>query len=70
MAEEIQERHRLRIRMEDELAQETDSKFHLKLCRGGIIDIQFIVQLLQLRYGNVNKQIRERDTGKALKKII
>lgn len=69
MLEEIHDINRLRIRMEDELAQETDSKFHPKLGRGGIIDIQFIVQLLQLRHGNVNKQIRERDTGKALKKL-
>jgi glutamate-ammonia-ligase adenylyltransferase len=67
--EDIQDIHRLRLRMEDELAQETDTKFHLKLGRGGVIDIQFIVQLLQLRYGYVHKQIRERETSRALKKL-
>ena len=67
--QEIQDVHRLRMRMEDELAQETDTKFNLKLGQGGIIDIQFIVQLLQLGYGYANRQIRERDTGRALKKL-
>jgi glutamate-ammonia-ligase adenylyltransferase len=66
---EIQEIHRLRMRMENELAQETKHKFHLKLGKGGLIDIQFIVQLLQLKYGSSQKKIRERNTGLALKKL-
>ncbi|MBI2876884.1 MAG: bifunctional [glutamate--ammonia ligase]-adenylyl-L-tyrosine phosphorylase/[glutamate--ammonia-ligase] adenylyltransferase [Candidatus Tectomicrobia bacterium] len=64
--EEAREIHRLRMRMEHELAHETSETFNLKLGRGGLVDIQFIVQLLQLRHGAHCRQVRQRHTLRAL----
>ena len=46
-----QEIHRIRQRMERELAQEGEGRRDLKLGRGGLVDVEFAVQLLQLRHG-------------------
>lgn len=47
-AEEI---HRIRLRMEHELAEETSTRRDLKRGRGGLLDVETAVQFLQLRYG-------------------
>jgi glutamate-ammonia-ligase adenylyltransferase len=59
MAEEI---GRLRARMEKELARETAHRFNIKSGRGGLLDVEFLVQYLQLRDGRV----RLRSTAQAL----
>ena len=46
------EMHRLRTRMELELGCETPSRFDIKLGRGGLQDVEFAVQFLQMRYGD------------------
>jgi len=43
--------HRVRMRMESELAQETRVRHDLKLGRGGLVDVESVVQYLQLRHG-------------------
>jgi len=43
--------HRVRMRMESELAQETSVRHDLKLGRGGLVDVESVVQYLQLRHG-------------------
>lgn len=43
--------HRVRMRMESELAQETRVRRDLKLGRGGLVDVESVVQYLQLRHG-------------------
>lgn len=48
VAEEI---HHLRGRMERELAREQGERYNLKLGAGGIVDIEFIIQYLQLVHG-------------------
>jgi glutamate-ammonia-ligase adenylyltransferase len=49
--EEVREIRRMKVRMERErLAPGEDSEFHLKLGRGSLSDIEFTVQLLQLRH--------------------
>lgn len=58
--------HHLRNRMETELAQETPRRWHFKKGRGGITDIEFLVQFLQLKYGKVFDDILKRDTLGAL----
>ncbi|MCP3984283.1 MAG: hypothetical protein GY723_07830 [bacterium] len=43
--------HRIRSRMQEELARETDGRRNLKTGRGGLLDVESICQWLQLRHG-------------------
>jgi glutamate-ammonia-ligase adenylyltransferase len=56
----------LRMRMERELAKEDTSQFNLKKGRGGMVDIEFLTQMLQLRYGHRHPGLRVRGTLDAL----
>ncbi|GAB4232143.1 MAG: bifunctional [glutamate--ammonia ligase]-adenylyl-L-tyrosine phosphorylase/[glutamate--ammonia-ligase] adenylyltransferase [Deltaproteobacteria bacterium] len=62
-AEEI---HRLRMRMELELGRERVDRRNLKVGRGGVVDVEFAVQYLQLLHGGTHPQVRARGTLKAL----
>ena len=62
-AEEI---HRLRMRMEQELGRETEDRLNLKVGRGGVVDVEFAVQYLQLLHGGTHPMVRARGTLKAL----
>jgi len=44
--------HRLRMRMENEIAKERNGAYNIKTGRGGMVDVEFIAQYLQLRHGN------------------
>ena len=68
-AGDIEEIHRLRMRMERELGQESEERFDIKFGRGGLVDIEFIVQLHQLRYGRDKKGIMGSNTLKVLKAL-
>ena len=57
--------HQLRMRMEQELAQERPGRYDLKLGRGGLVDVEFAVQLLQLRHGH-DPSVRTTDTTQAI----
>jgi glutamate-ammonia-ligase adenylyltransferase len=43
--------HRVRLRMERELARETKSRHDFKAGRGGLLDVENVVQFLQLEHG-------------------
>ena len=58
--------HRLRSRMEKELAKETPSKVNIKTGKGGTVDIEFLVQMLQLKYGGEYEELRVQNTAYAL----
>ncbi|MCZ6469327.1 MAG: bifunctional [glutamate--ammonia ligase]-adenylyl-L-tyrosine phosphorylase/[glutamate--ammonia-ligase] adenylyltransferase, partial [Candidatus Dadabacteria bacterium] len=58
--------HRLRSRMEKELAKETAHKVNIKTGRGGTVDIEFLVQMLQLKYGGEYENVRVQNTIDAL----
>jgi len=60
--EDLSEIDRLRMRMERELAREDGSRFDVKTGRGGLIDVEFLVQRLQLRFGHEHAALRQRDT--------
>jgi [glutamine synthetase] adenylyltransferase / [glutamine synthetase]-adenylyl-L-tyrosine phosphorylase len=62
-AEEI---HRLRMRMEVELGREREDRLNLKVGHGGVVDVEFAVQYLQLLYGKERPPVRARSTQKAL----
>ena len=58
--------YRLRSRMEMELAKETASKRNIKTGKGGTVDIEFLVQMLQLKYGSEYEDLRVSNTVDAL----
>jgi len=58
---------RIKARVETErLPQGADPKRHLKLGRGSLSDVEWLVQLLQLRYGSKHPSIRTPKTLAAL----
>jgi [glutamine synthetase] adenylyltransferase / [glutamine synthetase]-adenylyl-L-tyrosine phosphorylase len=65
-----EEIHRMRMRMENEIAREGSGTFNIKTGRGGIVDIEFIVQFLQLQYGRTIPDIRSTNTLAALKATV
>ncbi len=62
-AEEI---HRLRMRMEVELGRERTDRLNLKVGRGGVVDVEFAAQYLQMLRGRDHSSLRCRATLKAL----
>lgn len=65
VAEEI---HRLRARMERENSQERRGRYDLKLGRGGLVDIEFAVQILQLKHGR-DHRVRTPETAVAIRAL-
>lgn len=61
--------HRLRMRMEVELAREREGVYNIKTGRGGMVDVEFIVQFLQLGHGHDLPELRSSNTLIALKAI-
>lgn len=61
----VEELVRLRNRMEIELGRERAGRFDLKTGRGGLLDVEFCVQWLQMRYGK-DPRVRTTDTSGAL----
>ncbi len=65
VAELARDVHRLRERMEHELARERPGRYDIKLGRGGLIEVEFATQLLQLQHG-ADLHVRTTDTRSAL----
>ncbi|MEB2285036.1 MAG: bifunctional glutamine synthetase adenylyltransferase/deadenyltransferase [Polyangiaceae bacterium UTPRO1] len=63
---EVAEIHRLRMRLEHELAGDERAELNIKTGRGGLLDIEFMVQMKQLRYGSEVPAVRQRATRHAL----
>lgn len=61
--------HRLRMRMETEIAKESAGSYNIKTGRGGMVDVEFIVQYLQLVHGRDCPAIRGANTVTALQAI-
>ncbi len=60
------EMYRLRNRMEVEIARESEDQLNIKTGRGGMVDVEFIVQYLQLRYAGQVKTLRLQNTIRIL----
>ncbi|MDH5559813.1 MAG: hypothetical protein OEY59_03070 [Deltaproteobacteria bacterium] len=68
--DDLQERiQHLRERKEKEIAQETKNKRNLKEGYGGLLDIEFLTQYLQLKHGRDIPEIRGFRTLASLKKM-
>ncbi|MEN9342643.1 MAG: hypothetical protein RIR24_230 [Actinomycetota bacterium] len=69
--EAVTEIRRIKARVESErLPQGADPKRHLKLGRGSLSDVEWLVQLYQLRFGNEHKQIQNPRTLAALSAMV
>ena len=62
-AAEVDQMKRIRKRMERELAKEKEGKWDLKLGKGGLVDLEFLAEFLQIR-----NQIRIPNTALVLKR--
>ncbi|MFM6977774.1 MAG: bifunctional [glutamine synthetase] adenylyltransferase/[glutamine synthetase]-adenylyl-L-tyrosine phosphorylase [Micrococcales bacterium] len=67
----IVEIRRIKARVENErLPQGADPKRHLKLGRGSLSDVEWLVQLYQLKFGNEHPSIRSPRTLEALAAMV
>ncbi len=57
---------RLRARMESEIAKERAGHFNIKTGRGGMVDVEFIVQYLQILHGAAHPKVQVGNTLQAL----
>jgi len=56
----------MRERMEREIGAETKRRLNIKQGRGGLVDVEFVAQMMALRYGGEHPELRERATGRLL----
>jgi len=61
--------HRVRTRMELELGREGPGRLHLKFGAGGLVDIEFLTQVLQLANGARHGALRTPSTRRALRAL-
>jgi [glutamine synthetase] adenylyltransferase / [glutamine synthetase]-adenylyl-L-tyrosine phosphorylase len=59
----------VRTRMEVELGKETPGRRHVKLGRGGLVDVEFLAQALQLVHGAAHPEVRVPATAAALRAL-
>jgi glutamate-ammonia-ligase adenylyltransferase len=57
----------VRTRIERELGRETRGRLHVKYGRGGLVDVEFLAQALQLVHGHDNPEVRRFTTTAALR---
>jgi glutamate-ammonia-ligase adenylyltransferase len=60
---------RLRNRMEMEIAREGEDHFNIKTGRGGMVDVEFIAQYLQLLHGGERPALRQSNTLRSLEAL-
>jgi glutamate-ammonia-ligase adenylyltransferase len=61
--------YRLRERMEKEIAREDRGHLNIKTGRGGLVDVEFLTQYIQLKHGREYPRIRQPNSLKALQMI-
>jgi len=66
---DLKEMRDLRERMERELGKETPGRFHVKFGRGGLVDVEFITQALQMRHGARHPGLHRANTLNAIREI-
>jgi [glutamine synthetase] adenylyltransferase / [glutamine synthetase]-adenylyl-L-tyrosine phosphorylase len=65
-ASEVGEIATMRVRMEKEIGAENHHRLNLKQGRGGLVDVEFIAQMIALRYGHKFPQLRHPSTVKLI----
>jgi glutamate-ammonia-ligase adenylyltransferase len=59
----------MRKRMEEEVGKESAAHYNIKQGAGGLVDIEFITQYLQLRHGRQHRRVRVPGTYNALRSL-
>ncbi len=59
----------IRRRMETEVGKESEKQFHLKVGAGGLVDVEFAAQMLQLKHGSEIPALRKSNTQAALRQL-
>lgn len=59
----------MRKRMQEELGKEDATQYNIKQGKGGLVDIEFLAQYLQLRHGNKHRHVRVPGTINALRAL-
>src|SRR5439155_11814970 len=68
--DDMREIRRMKARIERErIPPGEDPQFHLKLGRGSLSDVEFLVQLLQLQHGGERPELRVPGTIEALTRL-
>lgn len=68
--ERVAEIRRMRVRIERERVKPVDARrFHFKLGYGGLADVQFAVELAQMRHGYEREAVRSTNTLQALEAL-
>lgn len=60
---------RMRRRMETERSKSTKGKIDLKIQKGGMVDVEFLVQAFQMKYGNNRKLAGQRNLFDAMREL-
>src|SRR4029077_19196013 len=66
---EVAEIAAMRARMENEIGAENHERLNLKQGRGGLVDVEFITQMMALRHGHEFSQLRCRNTTKLIRAL-
>jgi glutamate-ammonia-ligase adenylyltransferase len=66
---DLKEMRAVRERMEKELGKENPGRLHVKFGRGGLVDVEFITQALQMLHGARHPALRRANTIQALRAI-
>lgn len=64
--EDLKELYRIRKRMEIEIAKEGSGRYNIKYGKGGLVDVEFTTQILQLKFGKEMPYIRKSNTLEAI----
>ncbi len=65
-APDLKELRAVRERMEKELGKESPGRLHVKFGRGGLVDVEFVTQALQMLHGARHPTLRRANTIRAL----
>ena len=65
----LEVRH-IRERMENEIAKEGPGRYNVKTGRGGIVDIEFLTQALQMKFGAEKTALQKPSTLSALEALL
>jgi [glutamine synthetase] adenylyltransferase / [glutamine synthetase]-adenylyl-L-tyrosine phosphorylase len=66
---EVAEIAAMRERMEREIGAETKHRLNLKQGRGGLVDVEFITQMMVLRHGHAYPELRQQGTIELIRAI-
>jgi [glutamine synthetase] adenylyltransferase / [glutamine synthetase]-adenylyl-L-tyrosine phosphorylase len=59
----------MRARMEKEIGTENRERLNLKQGRGGLVDVEFMTQMMALRHGHEFQQLRRRNTTELIRAL-